>query len=156
MSLTGIIILILLGIFLLLVEFFLLPGVTVAGIGGFILIGVGIFLSYKYHGNTKATYVLIGTFIFTVLILFISFRAGTWKRLSLSDNITGKMESFEKDSIHPGDEGETVTRLAPMGKVLVKDKVVEAKSTEGLIDEHKKVIVTKVLNTNINVKPKNL
>jgi membrane-bound ClpP family serine protease len=155
MSLTGIILLILLGILLLLIEFFLVPGVTVAGIGGFLLIGLGIFLAYKFHSNTKGTYVLIGTFVFTILILFISFQSGTWKRLSLDDNITGKMESFEKDSIKKGDEGETITRLAPMGKVRVNDNIVEAKSTGGFISEHTNIIVTKVLNTNIIVKPKN-
>ena len=43
--------LILLGLFLLVAEVLLVPGITVAGIAGFLLIGYGVFAAYTEHGT---------------------------------------------------------------------------------------------------------
>ena len=54
MTLTAIILLIVLGIFLFLVEFLLVPGVTIAGIAGFILLVGGIWVAYDSLGTPAA------------------------------------------------------------------------------------------------------
>ena len=51
------------------------------------------------------------------------------------------------------EHAETLTRLAPMGKILVNGIVREAKSLEGYIDEHQAVEVVSVSGTSISVKP---
>ena len=50
MSLTIIIVLITIGIILLLIELLVIPGISVAGIGGLICMIVGIFMAYKFIG----------------------------------------------------------------------------------------------------------
>ena len=74
----------------------------------------------------------------------------------LKTNIDSKVEvGLEEQKIKPGDKGETVTRLAPIGMVRVNDLVIEGKSIGGFLDPKTKVEVTKVLGTQVIVKPIN-
>ncbi len=157
MSIPLIILLIILGIFLFLVEFLLIPGITVAGIGGAILLIGGIIMGYKYHGVTAGNYILLGTLLLFLLTLYFVLKGRTWKRLSLRATVNGKMNVIEnsgKDKIRTGDEGLTVSRLNPMGKVMVKGQVYEAKSLGEFIEQKTKVEIIKILPNRIIVKPK--
>lgn len=151
---TVIIILIVLGILLFVIEFLLVPGVTVAGIGGLILTVFGVYKAFNDFGSTTGIWVLIATLLLSVFVIAMSLRARTWNRLMLKTNIRGTVDAeLTEDQIKVGDKGSTLTRLAPMGKVIVNDLVREAKSTEGYIDEHTEIEVVSVLGTRISVKP---
>ncbi len=151
MSVALVIILIVLGLALIVVEVVVLPGVTVAGIAGAILIGAGVFFSYRNFGSTVGTYTLISTSILFIVFLVYALRAKTWDRLSLHSEIDSKVNVVDIDHIKLGDTGTTVSRLAPIGKVLIHDKIVEGKSTFGLIDENKTVEVVQVNESTIVV-----
>ena len=156
MSLLAIILLLLLGILLFLVEFFIIPGVTIAGIGGAVLMGVAVFMAYRTHGTTAGNYTLFSSLLLTIITLVFALRAKTWKRLMLSKDIEGKFEvGLEDQKIKAGDRGETITRLNPIGKVIVNGIMVEAKSIKGFVDQNKKIEVVKVLSTQVIVKPIN-
>ncbi|MDP4187451.1 MAG: NfeD family protein [Bacteroidota bacterium] len=155
MSVISIVLLIILGIFLLLVEFFIIPGINVAGIGGVLLIIGGIFMTYQLHGPVTGTYVLAGSLILTLIILYFALRSSTWKKLMLHTEIDGKVNTIEKNEIKPGDKGYALTRLAPIGRVQIKDIDAEGKSIAGFIDENTEVIVVKITGSQIIVKPKN-
>jgi membrane-bound ClpP family serine protease len=156
MSILAIILLLLLGILLFLVEFFLIPGVTVAGIGGAVLMGVAVFMAYRTHGTTAGNYTLLSSLLLTIITLVFALRAKTWQRLMLSRNIEGKVEvGLEDEKIKTGDRGESITRLNPVGKVIVNGIMVEAKSIKGFVDQNKKIEVVKVLSTQVIVKPIN-
>ena len=118
MSYLAIIIIILLGIFLLLVEFLIIPGFTVFGIGGFVFIILGIGSSYYFHGIQAGNITLLGTVIASFITIYFVFKQKTWKKMGLKANINSKNEPFETRRIHPGDLGKTITRLAPMGKAM--------------------------------------
>ena len=92
MSILAIILLIVLGIFLFIVEFLLVPGVTVAGIGGAILMVVAVYSAYKTHGSAVGNYTLMATLILSIGGFAYALRAKTWKKLALSKNIEGKVE----------------------------------------------------------------
>ena len=154
MSILAIILLVVLGILLFVVEFLLVPGVTIAGIGGAILMAVAVYMSYTTHGNTVGNYTLIATLILTIGGFAYALRARTWRRLMLKKDIDGKVEvGLEKETIKVGDRGEAITRMAPVGKVLINGLVVEGKSQRGFLDQHTPVEVIKVLNTQVVVKP---
>ncbi len=154
MSILAIIIIIVLGILLFIVEFLLIPGVTIAGIGGAILMGVAVYMSYKTHGNTVGNYTLIATLILTIGMFVYALRAKTWNRLILKKDIDGKVEvGLENETVKVGDRGESITRMAPVGKVLINGLVVEGKSQRGFLDQHTPVEVIKVLNTQVIIKP---
>ena len=55
--------LIVLGIVLFLIEFLIIPGITIAGIGGMILTAAGIYLAYSNFGPQTGFYFLLGTLI---------------------------------------------------------------------------------------------
>ena len=155
MSLAVIVLIILLGLFLLILEFFVFPGVTFAGIGGFLFTAGGIYLVYTKYGVTYGNLALVATLAVAIVILVMSFRSKTWNRLMLNSNIEGKVETVEKDNIKAGDEGLSVTRLNPIGKVKVNNEVVEGRCPGHFVDENTPVIVQKVFKTYIIVKPKN-
>ena len=139
----------------LLLEFLIIPGVTVFGIGGFLFLILGIGSSYYFHGIQTGNYTLLGTVLLSFITIYFIFKQKTWQKIGLKANITSRNEPFEVDKIHLGDSGKTLTRLGPIGKVMINDVVCEAKSEGGFINENTKIEVIKVLNTQIIVKPKN-
>jgi membrane-bound ClpP family serine protease len=149
-----IIFLILLGLFLIFLEFFVIPGITVAGIGGLIFSIAGISMVYHNYGAATGHTVLAVTIIFALILFVISFKSGTWDKLMLSSAVTGQVETVKENSIVPGDEGITITRLNPIGKVKVKDQIIEAKCPGQFVDPNTEVIVKEVFKTYIIVKQK--
>jgi membrane-bound ClpP family serine protease len=154
MTVALIILLIVIGLALIVVEVVVLPGITVAGVAGIagvLLIGSSIFLTYRWFGNTAGTFSLIGTGILFIVFLIYALRAKTWDRLSLHSEIDSRVNVVDTDHIRPGDKGMTVSRLAPMGKILIHDKLMEGKSEFGLIDENREIEVVHVNESNIIV-----
>ncbi len=149
-----VIFLILLGLFLLFLEFFITPGMTVAGIGGVIFIVAGLSMVYKNYGAATGHIVLLSTIIFAIILFIISFKSGTWDRLMLKTTIKGQVETVETNSMHPGDSGITITRLNPIGKVKVNDEIVEAKCPGQFVDPNTEVVIKEVNKTQIIVKLK--
>lgn len=149
-----IIILIVLGILLFVIEFLLVPGVTIAGIGGLVLTVFGVYKAFNDFGPGIGVWVLIGTILLSVFVIVMSLRARTWNRLMLKTDVSGTVDKdLTEDQVKPGDSGTTLTRLAPMGKILVNDLVREAKSMEGYIDEHTDIEIVSIEGTRISVKP---
>jgi membrane-bound ClpP family serine protease len=150
------IILIILGILLFVIEFMLIPGVTIAGVGGLVLTVFGVYKVFNDFGATIGVWVLIGTILVSVFVIAMSLRARTWDRLMLKTNIDGTVDQDLTDAqVKPGDRGTTVTRLAPMGKIIVNDLVREAKSIDGYVDEHTDIEIVSVEGIRISVKPVN-
>ena len=151
---TVIIILIVLGILLFVIEFLLVPGVTIAGIGGLILTVFGVYKAFNDFGSSVGVWVLIGTILLSVFVIAMSLRARTWNRLMLKTNVDSTVDKdLTEDQVKTGDRGKTLTRLAPMGKILINDLVREAKSIEGFIDEHSEIEIVSIEGTRINVRP---
>lgn len=154
-SLGIIIFLIILGILLFMVEILLVPGVTIAGIGGAISIMTGIVLSFFYHGPGTGLIVLICTMVLIGLTVVFMLKAGTWRRLMLNKAIDSRVDFVKKDEgrIKVGDAGRTITRLNPVGKVMVGDEYYEARALDQLIDQNSDVEVVKIESNRIIVKP---
>ena len=155
MSLFAIVILIIIGIVLLWVEFLVIPGITVAGIGGVILIVTAIFLSYRLHGVAAGNYVLLGSAIFMFVSVYFSLKSKTWRRTMLESKLEGRVNTFDISIVKPGDTGKTITRLGPMGKVEINGVFYEAKSVENIINAETDITVVKVLGDKLIVKPTN-
>ncbi|MDR0814904.1 MAG: hypothetical protein LBN37_04030 [Bacteroidales bacterium] len=142
--------LIVIGMALIVVEVVVLPGITVAGIAGIVLIAAGVFVSFSAFGETVGIISLIGSSLLFIVFLIYALRAKTWNRLSLKSEIDSKV-NLVNDDIQVGDAAVTISRLAPMGKILIRDTIVEAKSILGLIDENKAVKVIEVSGNSIVV-----
>jgi membrane-bound ClpP family serine protease len=152
MSVWFIILLILLGIVLLIIEFLLLPGIHVAGIAGAILLVGGVVLAYHYHGAMVGNFVLLGTAVLSVAGVYLLLKSRTWKKVTLETIIDSKVNITDK--VQPGDEGQTITRLNPMGKIMIHGEYYEGKAIDTYIEPKTEIVVFKVEKNKIIVKPK--
>ena len=153
MTIFIIVLLVVLGVVLILLELFVLPGITVAGTAGVVMMICGIYLSYDHYGSMTGNLTVLGAVIFSLLALWLALKSGTWERIMLKTEIDSKVEKIEENLIAIGDEGICLSRLAPMGQVRINKHIVEAKSTGGYIDEKTRVKVIKIVDKVIVVKP---
>lgn len=153
MSLSFIILLVVLGVILLLVEFLIIPGVTVAGVAGFTFLIAGVALSYIYLGPRQGNIVLLVTLVINVTTILIFFRTKTWRKAGLKSEIQGKVNVIENDIIE-GISGKSISRLAPTGKAMFNDKMIEVQSIEGFIDHNTEIVITSIKNNKIYIKRK--
>lgn len=154
MSILAIALLILLGIILILIELLVVPGISVAGIGGFILIVGGIVLGYYFHGTTTGNYILLTSGLVMIFLIVLALKLKTWQRFGLQTTIDSKVGVLEEEDIKVGDTGETISRLAPIGKAMVNEKIFEVHSDGEYVDEHKPVVVTRISGNKIFVESK--
>ena len=155
MTYSAIILLLILGIILLLLEFLVIPGTTIAGIGGFLCLGGGIYMAYESFGSNVGHMFLLGTIFFLVLMIYYSLKAGTWKKMSLNSKISSKVETVDENKVTVGDKGKTITRCNLIGKAMVNGEAYEAKSLGSLIDENTEIEVLKIVGNQIIIKPIN-
>lgn len=151
---TVIILLILIGIILILLELFIIPGITFAGIAGFIFTTAGIYMAYATLGKSGGHLTLGVSLLFFVLVLVIVLRTGTWNKLMLTTEVSSTIEPIAKDVINEGDTGKTVTRLNPVGKVKVNSTTIEARCPGQYVEPGTEVEVVKVFKNYIVVKLK--
>lgn len=153
MSLIGIFLLILAGIVLFLLEFLVVPGVTVAGIGGLLFMGGAVYMAFENFDTTTGLLVLGAVLVIIIISLIFALRAKTWKKISLNTEVDSKVTEVHDSGLVIGDQGIALTRLNPIGSVLINEKKLEGHSQGQLIREKISVEVIKVAHTYVIVKP---
>lgn len=151
MGFSFIILILFLGIVFVLLEVIVFPGISISGIAGIILLALGIYFAYAYHGNVLGHITLGTTLVVAVAATALAFRYSTWRKVTLKTELDGKVDILKGTDIQVEDEGKTVTRLAPMGSAKIKGIIVEAKSREGYVQEGAKVKVVKIQNNTVVV-----
>ncbi len=154
MSLLAIILLIILGLVLLLLEFAVIPGVTIAGIGGFLLLAGSVYIAFSEMGKVAGFITLAVVLILSPLMIYYFFKSRAGKKMILDSKIDGKVENTTPEKIQPGDTGITIGRLAPTGKVKINGEIVEAQSSGVFIDHQVEIRVVKTHLNKIIVEPK--
>lgn len=145
--------LVILGVVLLLIEFFLLPGISIAGIGGAIFMIGGVIYAYIYLGSTTGTATLVLSLIMLAGAFVWLVKSKSLQKIALTADITETVDNSELKSLKKGDTGVAVSRLNPIGKVMVNDVVVEGKSFDGeFIDEDAEIEVIRVETYNVAVR----
>lgn len=150
---TGVVIaLLLLGVLLLLLEILFVPGTTIVGIGGIVLLAIGIYLAYAYLG-TQAGHISLAACVAAVFLsLVVLLKGQTWKKMALDTNVEGKGVVEVEKLVAVGDEGKTITRLNPSGKALFGENIIEVDAAGEFVDAESKIVVTKVEQNKIRVK----
>lgn len=154
MSILAIVLLILIGFLLLFIEFLIIPGITIAGIGALILIGGGIFCGYFFHGITAGNYIMLSTGCGLIIFFVFALKLKTWKRFGLKSEIGGRVGTLDDSALLVGDSGVTVSRLAPIGKAMFNDIQYEVRSEGAYIDAHKEVTIINIEGNKIFVELK--
>ncbi len=151
------------GIILLLVEIFAIPGFGIIGISGIAMIVIGLTLAmvdnvvFNSGDITLILNTVFGAFFIVIVSMFISLIASIYfgKQLitsglfphialkdtqKMSEGFIGVDDSFIK---LVGKEGIAYTILRPSGKIMVDQEIYDAKSEYGLIDKGEKVKITR-------------
>ncbi|MDL2239719.1 hypothetical protein LJC25_03925 [Bacteroidales bacterium OttesenSCG-928-K03] len=150
MNIALIILMIIVGVILLLLEVFVLPG-FIAGIIGFALIGVGVWQAFVLSTGTGFL-VLVCTLVASILIIFIAMKSKTWNKVALHDEIDGKTNVIDIDKIQIGDKGIAVSRLAPMGKAFINEQYYEVSTLGEFVDHQQQIEVIRIDGNKIIVK----
>ncbi len=147
-----IILFVVMGLIFLFLEFFIFPGVGLSGVAGVAFVVAGVVMSYINYGTKIGNLSFLGVFILGTIMMVVSLRSGTWKRIMLKTEVSSKVSVKEDDAISVGDEGVAITRLNPVGKAKVNEVIVEAHCPGKFVDQNSPLIVTKVMANYIIVK----
>lgn len=147
--------LVLFGLILVIVEIIFVPGITLVGLGGAILIAVGIGLSFKYFGSELGWTTIGVTGAASGLLFFISFKANVWGRFALKSTNSGKVNEGHLDELKPGEEGVAVSELRPVGKADLGGKSFEVRTMGEYVESGKKIRIIRIASNQIIVEPLN-
>lgn len=150
-----IILLIALGLLLYFAELVLLPGITIAAIGAFCCLVAATSWAFAGYGVATGIIVLVIVLVLLGIITALFLRPKTWKKVSLHTEIKESIDTAINLQVAIGAHGQAITRLAPMGKVMVDGKVFEAKTMGSYVDEHSKIEVLGYDNSALIVKTSN-
>lgn len=152
MTLTTVLLLIVIGLLIVLAEIFFVPGSTIVGVIGIVLILVGIVGAFYLGRNTG--FLVFGITLALVAILgYFGFKTNTWQRFAVKSAIDGKAtEDARRFQI--GQSAITLTRCAPIGKARFEDGTIEeVYSSSDMIPENTPIHIHRIIDQKIIVKP---
>jgi len=150
MSWLIILLLIIGGLSLLILELLVVPGTTVVGIIGFILMAVGVWQAYVVFGSFMGTLVLLATIILSAGGFYLSLRSNTWKKAGLEKSILSKVNT-DAQKLKVGDQGTTTSRLNPMGKAFINNDFFEVSTFGDFIDNNVSVKIVAIEGSKVMV-----
>ena len=151
MDILTVVLLLVAGLGLILMELFLLPGISIAGVCGFAALVGADYLAYVNISSTAGHIVLFVSLGILALGVYLFIKARTLDKKALTTDIDSKVELIT-DKIQIGDKGKTTSRLAQMGKIFINNITVEAKSIVGFIEENVEVEVIEINGNIVAVK----
>lgn len=146
--------LLVLGFALVLVEIFVIPGINIFGIVGFLTAVAGIGYAYVNMGGLAAGVVASLGLAGTAVLVRLMLKVRAWNRLVLNDGMT---REAGYDSVKPGRKtllgqmGEAVTTLRPAGRAQFGEQVVDVVSEGGYIERGEQVEVLQVAGNRVVV-----
>ena len=138
--------LIIAGLILFIIEVFLLPGISIAGI-----VSAGCLLYANYYafdtlGTVPGCITLAVSAIGVVAITIWFMRSKTVDKLSLKKTIDYRPEPLKGLDLKVGDEGIALTRLALIGNAEFSGRIIEVRSSGEFIDQKSKIRVERILD----------
>lgn len=139
------------GLAVVVVEIIFIPGTTIVGLGGIILMIIGLGLSFNYFGSATGWTTTALTFVGSGLTLYLAFRANVWRRFSLKTSIDSKVNEGELAGLQPGTEGTTLSNLRPVGKAELNARAYEVRTLGNFMDAGTRVRVVQIKDNQIIV-----
>ncbi|NDV65918.1 NfeD family protein [Bacteroides sp. 224] len=144
MDILIIVLLIIAAVILFLAEAFFIPGTSVAGFAGLGCLAYANYYAFVYMGTLEGFITLIISIIACVASVVLFMKSKTLDKVSLTKEISSKVDRHAEHSLKIGDAGVTTTRLALIGHAEINGKIVEVKSTNGFLDEKTPVVVSRI------------
>ena len=145
-----------LGIVLLAIEIFVIPGFGITGILGILGIVAGIFMSFGINNIAQATLVVFVSLIADIILIIILARfilksKGFKNIVALETDTAGYHSSVSYDNLL-GCEGITDTFFRPSGNIIINDKKYDAITEGEFINKGVKIRVILVEGNKIVIK----
>ncbi|MBF9239022.1 hypothetical protein I2I05_16590 [Hymenobacter sp. BT683] len=110
--------LLLFGLLFLAAEVIFIPGTTVVGLVGFVLLAVGIWMGYRDLGTPLGHYALVTVALVAGLIVYVGLRPKNLSRVALTSVNNASVDDVRRADMPPGTLGRTLSALRPAGTVL--------------------------------------
>lgn len=146
MDIVIIISLIVAGLLLFIIEVFLLPGISIAGIASAACLLYANYYAFDVLGTVPGCITLTVSAIGIIAITIWFMRSKTVDKLSLKKTIDYRPEPLKGLDLKAGDEGIAITRLALIGNAEFNGRIIEVRSADGFIDEKCKIRVERILD----------
>lgn len=152
----SVVILFVVGLILIAMELFVVPGFGITGLGGILAIIGSIVLVFPT--TAMALQVVSASLVATVIIILFSLRyipkSNFWQRISLAASETvelGYVALKDRKSL-VGKRGEALTSCRPAGTVIIEGERIDAVSEGGFIDRGATVEVVQVESSRLVVR----
>ena len=154
------------GILLILLEIFVIPGFGITGIAGIIFVCAGLIFALLDNHNFSFEYVQLsdvirstltvfsGILLAVIIIVWLSSRIGEkgmFRRIALTADLADSESADQTTHSLVGKSGKAMTVLRPSGKVIIDNEVYDAVSNQGFINSGTTVTVVKFENMQIYV-----
>lgn len=139
-------------VILFLVELFVIPGISLAGISALVCIIYANYYAFANLGTGAGFITLIISGIACIGSLVWFMRSKTLDKLALKKDITSKIDRSAAEKVKVGDTGITITRLAQIGNAEINGNIIEVKSMDGLLNEKTPIVVNRITDGIIFVK----
>ena len=130
--------LILAGLLLFIVEVFLIPGISIAGIASAICLLYANYYAFDTLGPIAGFITLIASVLSCIAIIVWFMHSKTMDKLSLKKTLDYK--------------GIAITRLALIGNANFNGHIIEVRSADGLIDENTPIYVERMVEGTVIVR----
>ena len=147
-----IIALILAGLLLFIVEVFLIPGISIAGIASVICILYANYYAFSALVPEAGFLTLAVSAVGCIGITAWFMHSKTMDKLSLKKSLDYKINPLKGLNIKVGNKGITVTRLALIGNAEISGHIIEVRSADGLIDEKTPIYVERIVENTVIVR----
>jgi membrane-bound ClpP family serine protease len=145
--------LLLLGLILVFLEIFVIPGTTFFGIAGAVLLIAGILGTYKFYGSNWGHISVISS----VIVFFLFFLAGkkllSKDQIYLRDTIDSKVNEISDLHLEKGHQGVAISHIRPSGMAKINGHKVEVFSNGGFIEKNSELEIAQITGNKIIVKP---
>lgn len=154
MDILIVVVLCIIGILLILAEIFLIPGVTLTALAGVAFSIGGVYYAFQNLGVTAGIIALFSVALIIGIAFVYLVKSKALDKIALKTDSNSTVASEDSRAISAGDEGISISRLNPMGKVRVNNIAMEAKTLGDFVDENTEIIVVNVSPTQLIVKTK--
>lgn len=151
MSLTVLILMVVVGLALILLDLFFIPG----GIVAFLGLGLIVYADYRSFqdlGNTTGYWFVAISGICSGVLVWQFFRPSFWNRFGPESEMTGRMNDEDLGKVKIGDKGVAVGVIRPSGMARFNGELVEVHTRNAIISEHTPVEVFHIEDNRIYVR----
>ena len=138
--------LIIAGLILFIIEVFLLPGISIAGIISAVCLLYANYYAFDTLGTIPGCITLTISAMGVIGITIWFMRSKTLDKLSLKKTIDYRPEPLKGLDLKAGDEGIALTRLALIGNAEFNGRIIEVRSSGDFIEQKSRIRVERILD----------